>query len=210
MSMYLRSNLFAGQFRTGTLYRMLILLLMLGGTSILLPSKVYGQCPSHTHNFGTSIDASGLSVGVRTQITTVAWGGEIIFLNNLTGGCTYTVDACGQAAYDTYITVEDLTPTVLATGDNECTTDDASATFVPASSGNYTMNLHQSSSCLINTQNTQVYITLVSTGASCSPGTITAQPSPVSICPNASASFTAAADDVLNMADAEPKTTFWR
>ncbi|WP_034062648.1 beta strand repeat-containing protein [Lacinutrix jangbogonensis] len=82
----------------------------------------------------------------------------------MVAGATYTIDTCGSPT-DTNLTIYD--PSNVQVGFNETGTcgDDASVTFVAATSGTYKAQLGWNGGCTANNQNHHVNITLVSSPA---------------------------------------------
>ncbi len=129
----------------------------------------FAQCPfANTPTFaGTSnTNASNYVVGTRNLITSQAWAGEYVEVQNIPAGAQLRFDVC-DAPYDTYLTVFPSNSTnATAFNDDFCGTGGARSqiehTFTSA--GNYRVQLNQKVSgnnCTTNGTNTNMYVTLL-------------------------------------------------
>ncbi|MDA0682499.1 MAG: hypothetical protein O2781_04010, partial [Bacteroidetes bacterium] len=100
------------------------------------------QCSGYTSPYGYygSYDMGTLTNGVETQISSCSYAGEIFSLTNLTAGDEILITTCGNASWDSFLEVRDLSGNCIAANDDGYGCDynfAAQVTFTVPASGDY-------------------------------------------------------------------------
>ena len=99
--------------------------------AMIFSSSVSAQCTDYDNYNGTygSYNMSTLVEGMETTVTSYAWAGEIFTLSNCVSGATYTINTCGNGAWDSFLEVFTEDGTCVAYNDDgdDCDYDWASS-----------------------------------------------------------------------------------
>ena len=126
------------------------------------------------------------SVGA-TVTNSQVWGGEYVTVN-VQNGANYTFSMCTGNSYDTYMSIYQETPATLkGFNDNFCSTQ-SQITWTADFTGVLRVLLDQGAGCGSNAVNSTITVRLNS--LPCTAGTISGQPTNVTVCPNGTATFT--------------------
>ena len=107
----------------------------------LLAVGIYAQCSFNDVYYGFA--SAPVAVGTQVTIGPCIYGGEYLLLNNMIAGNTYRIETCGDASFDTQLTIfPQFSSSPVAYNDDYCGLQ-SSIDFTPPVTGNYRIQVNE-------------------------------------------------------------------
>ena len=131
----------------------------------LFSTNSFGQCTAYTANIACTTAAPTVVASSITYTPPQNNGGRRNFLvTNMIAGATYRVSNCGSG-FDTQMTIRNSVGTSVAYNDDNgpaCAGSAASIDFIPATTGDYRIQLNRFNCATANNLNGDIVVTLMS------------------------------------------------
>ncbi len=137
----------------------------------LIPSLIIAQC---SYNNTAYLSGPAPSVVGNSVLAPQTWAGEYNRVTDMQAGYTYEISTCGSPTFDSELTVFPAGGgNWLAYDDDGCGLIGGSSKilFTPTATGDYDIQLNEYS-CMTNSIDMTVTITLISTGGNPNPGAV--------------------------------------